>query len=284
MSGWGRVVAVLRITEVINPYNGQTVDIQLDRSPIVGGGDTFKVYASRVPDDYGEECVAVPTPTENRFRVRTPYPVPDGTAPELLYFTVYDVEGYSVHRDTADAACPDGIGNLIGQASAWVGHTREDELTDVMKALWRRIVDNKNGIESRLRAIEPSITLKQIIWGMGERIDNYPAIEINQVALSEPYEGAHRFRIAKVEAELFGYIVHQVPTIESELVTAFGRAVQRILNQEAYEQMDLVGGHSLAMCMAETLSFDNNVWDGGLKRFVSSWSLSWRGEYGESIP
>lgn len=262
-------MAVLKVIEVINPYNGRTVDVRLDREPV--GQVAF--HASRVPDGPG-----IPMNWTdlggNRYRLANPFPAPEDSAPELVYITAVDAEGPSVYRD--------GDGYLCGQAAAWIGRTREDELTDVMKQLRRRIEDNRAGIEARLRAIEPNITVKQIIWGMGEKLETYPAIEINQVGLSEPYEGTNRFRIAQVRAEIFGYIVHQVPTVEAELITAFGRAVQKILNQEAYEQMVLLGGQVLAACQARDLGFDNNIWNG--TRFVSSFNLTWTGEYGETIP
>ncbi len=262
-------MAVLRVTEVLNPYDGRHVDLVLDRAPT----GSLTVYANRTPETPGEEALAIDLGGK-RYRVTSPFPAPDESAPELTYFTVEDSAGLSVWRDED--------GYLQGQAAAWIGNTREDELTDVMKQLRWRLQDNAVGIEARLRAIEPEITLKQIIWGMEEALETYPSMEIDQVALSEPYEGTNRFRIASVKADIFGYIVHQAPTVEAELITAFGRAVQRILNQEAYEQMTLLGGQLLVSCQAQDLGFDNNIWNG--TRFVSSFNLSWSGQYGESIP
>ena len=261
-------MSLLRITKVENPYNGTSVDIELDRDP----QGPLSVLVGRLPDPVGGEA-QIRSLGSKRYRVMSPFPVEGGNPPELAYLVAHDDQGYSAYRDNE--------GYLQGLRAAWIGHTREDELTDVMTQLWRRIVDNRAGIEARLQAIEPNSTLKQIIWGMGEKIETYPAMEINQVGLSEPYEGAHRFRIARVQAEIYGYIVHQTPTVEAELITAFGRATQRILNQEAYEQMELQGGQVLAACQAQDLSFDNNIWNG--QRWVSSFSLSWVGEYGEVI-
>ncbi len=230
------------------------------------------MLVSPVPDEYGT-AAAINQIAAQRYRVTLPYSN-DEAAPRLLYFTAHDDQGYSTYRDSQ--------GYIQGQAAAWIGKTTEDELTDIMKRLRRRIVDNKVGIEARLREIEPNITLKQIVWGMGEKIESYPSIEINQAALRETYEGTDYFRLVSAEAQLFGYIVHQIPTIEAELVSAFGRAVQKILNQKSYEQMTLANGQVLTRCQAQNLAFDNNIWDG--QRFVSSWSLDWSGEFGETLP
>jgi len=261
-------VSVLQIVKVVNPYNGVSVDIEFDRPP----ADLVQVFVSRVPEECGIETI-IHDLGSKRYRVISPFPVAASNPPELAYLTAEDAEGYSTYRNDD--------GRLVGQAAAWIGHTREDELTDVMKRLWGRIVDNKVGIEARLQAIQPDTTIKQIVWGMGEKLETYPAMEINQVGLSEPYAGAHRYRIATVRADIYGYIVHQNPTVESELITAFGRAVQKILNQEAYEQMELQGGQTLAMCQAQDLQFDANIWDG--RRWVSSFSLAWTGDCGEVI-
>jgi len=267
-------MARLVVTEVLNPHNGLSVDLQFDRAP----EGTLQVYVARMPRETGLPAASV-QPVQgaaNRYRVVHPYPQPVDRESELMYFTAVDDQGASVWEDEA--------GYLHGQAAAWIGCAAEDILTDIMKQLWRRIVDNRAGIEARLREIEPSVTLKQIIWGMGERIEAYPAIEINQVSFSEPYAAVPRVRAASVRADIYGYIVHQTPTVEAELITAFGRAVQRILNQEAYEEMTLLSGATLALCQAQDLAFDNNVWGGqALARFISSFSLSWTGETLETI-
>lgn len=264
-----------QITSLVNPLDGRTVEITLAAAP----SGTLHVYASRLPGAPGEDALdaweeaLIDSLGSNTYRVYVPWPVSLDSAPEPFHFIAQDNVGYSVSRDA--------LGNLVGQKCAWVGHTNSDDFSAIMEQLHQRVLDNRDAITARLQQIEPDSVLQQVIWGMGQKLTAYPCIEINHVALAEPYEVAPMGRLARVQAELYGYVVHQVETVQARLGAAFGRALQHILNQEGYEQMR-IGNKIVTACQATTLKFDNNVWNG--EKFVDSFSLAWEGQYGEYLP
>lgn len=268
-------MAVPRIVQIANPLDGTSVILTLAAAPT----GTPHFYVSRIPGAPGEpaleqmvEAIFDPYPN-NGYRVYVPWPVDAQSAPEVFHFLVKDDAGWSVSRDVN--------GYLQGIKAAWVGHNESDEVCDIMRQLLWRVIDNRDAINARLQQIEPDCTLQQVMWGMGLKLTAYPCIEINLVQHSEPYEVAPMGRLARVRADLYGYIVHQRETVQAELCAAFGRALQRVLNQEGYEQM-VACNKVLAGCQAESLNFDNNIWNG--ERFVDSFTLSWGGQYGEYIP
>jgi len=108
-------MARLVVTEVLNPHNGLSVDLQFDRAP----EGTLQVYVARMPRETGLPAASV-QPVQgaaNRYRVVHPYPQPVDRESELMYFTAVDDQGASVWEDEA--------GYLHGQAAAWIGSAAE---------------------------------------------------------------------------------------------------------------------------------------------------------------
>lgn len=217
--------------------------------------------ASPIPEEVGSllgaGSVEVISPTE--YRLTPPPPETEGPYPtRLVYVRAEDDSGQSA------------------PAAVWIGSLDEDDVVEVMEKLRDRIWNNKAGIEARLRVYYPQIELKQVIYGLFAQITEYPCIEIVQQELNEPFYMTAWTRRHEITAEICGYLAYDEPRSEEKLSAAFGRAVQRILNQRDYEQMRLASGIVLTGCQAQDLVFDRTFSNG---RFFASWRMLWRGEY-----
>jgi hypothetical protein len=266
-------MARLHLTSATNAGDGVHVEVTLDRAPT--GDATF--YASRTPPNlrasppyYGEEVTAEGGPTTWTLVMPPETYVGTGRPARLFYVTAADAgeppeDRYSCYLTPA--------GELEGASAVWVAVSDLEDIDDVALQLLQILKDNRRGIEVRLQQVEPGITVKQIVYGLPERIESYPSICVAQATFSEQYQGPDYMRLANVSAELYGYIAHDNPTTQERLVGTFGRAVQRILNQVAYETIELTSGVVLTYCEAPSLTFGDH-WNG--QRFIANWVCGWQ--------
>jgi len=265
-------MARIHIISVGNVKDSVSVDVEADRVPT----GVISFFARRTPPDpasgkYGDACAKTDlSPTKWRVTLPAEVYVGAGRPARLFYITAKDggeqpADQYSAYLTPA--------GELEGAGAVWVGISDVEDIDEIALILVKILKDNRKGIESRMQQIEAGTTVKQIVYGLPERIESYPAICVAQANFQEQYAGPDYMRMANVGAEVYGYIAHDSPTTQERLVAVFGRAVQRILNQIAYETIELSTDVTITYCEAPSLQFGDQ-WNG--QRFLATWVCGWQ--------
>lgn len=137
----------------------------------------------------------------------------------------------------------DNFGVTPTPAAAWVSTTIVSEMEAVGLKLRDILRDNAAGIEALLRASRyPNTTIKAIHYGSATRIDDSPAILVQDARdhvewAFFPYGETHTYQFS-----VYCIVIHPDEQTEIDFATQFGEAVRYILRQPHYLEIKLDTG------------------------------------------
>lgn len=211
-----------QLLQVVNLQDGYRVSATLS-SPAIGN---LSFWVSRTPEQVGDTVFFVQTGVDT-YTVSAS-PILQGT-PWPCWITAVDDSGPSV------------------QLPVWVLSGTDLTIPEqVAVTLQNILIQNKGLLDARLLRLSTTpnpLSVSQILFGMGEEIDNYPAINISVVDFQEEQGWALPFgNLVTIQASILAFGYHQSDVSWRNVIGALGYSIRDVLNQQQYVQQNLPSG------------------------------------------
>lgn len=218
---------------------------------------SLSLWASRVPD----VTKALPL----AYTGSGPYSV-TFECPGIWYVWANDEAGFSLDRDE--------VGNPL-YAACFVGanDTVADEIGQELQSwLWL----NKQGIECVLRERYPKTTLKQVQYGFGGNIVNYPSIVIANPRWSFRWAAFPLVREWTYTFTIACLVAHAQEQSELPLAVKLSEAAGLVLNNPFHLRFSLPSG--IEIYNSGAMSGDSDEFPMDDTTFVAAGSVVWTGQ------
>lgn len=236
----------LIIASVANGQDGKSFVITLNGVAV----GQLSFWLNRVPSATG--AVPASYTGSNSYTVAVPYPA-------LWYVWAADGNGLTEEPVAVE-----------------VGPTDGQDLSDLGKALRDLLWDNKLGLEIPLRHRDPNWTLKQVVFGSGYDLEDYPSILVMRPVrrseyIAAPYVRQHTFSVMIACVMLREDEQSDLPSMSEWMAM-----VDTVLSQPAYDHIVLPSGMIVDFGYIRQSQVTEEVVGDGQK-FVCIGTLEWGG-------
>ena len=237
---------VFAIKNVSNPKSGVSLVVVLDGQPT----GTLHFLVGRTPDvTLASPAAAVLA--SGIYTVTVPHP-------SLWYVWAYD-----------------DIGTVDVPGCNWAGLSDNPDLDLIGMKLWDILRSNQPALNLCLASYLPSLSLKQIIYGSGPSVSDFPCIMIVKPHQDAEWTAMPYCRRISFRFEIMLTILHQDKAPMLPAIARFLSRVMEILNQPGYEDLLLESGTRLAFCQCQDGEGDEVQYDDN--KFAAVGSLVWSG-------
>jgi len=167
----------------------------------------------------------------------------------------------------------DGGQPCLDPEAVWISKSDDEDLNECGLFIEQRLVANKKGLEASIRPIYPQATIKQIVYGLGSAVMEFPSIIVSNPSDDTPWRFAPFGSEADFNLQIAVIIQRMDEQTELAAATRLTRAVQRILSQPANLEITLPCGSMLVNARTQAASIsERQLADRWLSIGILNWS------------
>jgi hypothetical protein len=166
----------------------------------------------------------------------------------------------------------DAKGNSLA-AAVWIGQVNDPVADEIGYYLRDLLTTNIRGIEAILQGRYPKATVKQIIYGFGGNVEDYPAITVVKPRWSWTWLAFPFSKRYTYSATIACWVLHTTEQTEISYATRFAEACMEILSLPAYNKVTLPSGRKLFNVLVQSGEADETYRDDN--KFEALSSLVW---------